>query len=544
MKSKKILAMLLVAAMTAGCLAGCGQQAETNKESEKASESKVEESQAETSSVVQEEPSLFNAGGQLPIVNEPVTLKVLTIEDPTHSMGSKKDCLYWDWLTEQTGIQFEVETYLKEDMATKLPLIMAGDDLPDIFLACNFTYGDLEGYANAGKILSMNDLIEEYGYYTQEVFEERPDAIGAFYAADGNCYGLPQVTSSLSAGYCNYGINQGWLDNLGLPVPTTLEELYEVLVAFKEQDANGNGDPNDEIPWSIIAGDMNTVMWTHSTVGIATYWPISGAMFDEKDDEVFLVNTSDQYRELLTFMNKCYEEGLLIETAFTQSSAEQNALRREDRVGLASLVGELDWTAEACGKVVTWTGLSIGCEKYAPVSGRGAAYNPNIFHISATTEYPEVCFLLGDYLFSEEATWLSEYGIPGKAFNWTDEANFQWKKEEGHKNDYRLFANCYIRDEWTQNPVSEINAVYMDKLNQVSKMAFQHFLVTTPEEADQISVLGTDLTSVLDEYYVHFITGEKDIEKDWDEYVKLVDSLKGKELTDLYQEIYNRFIGK
>ena len=35
-----------------------------------------------------------------------------------------------------------------------------------------------------------------------------------------------------------------WLDNLGLEVPTTYQEFEDVLTAFKEQDANGNGDPN------------------------------------------------------------------------------------------------------------------------------------------------------------------------------------------------------------------------------------------------------------------------------------------------------------
>lgn len=45
-------------------------------------------------------------------------------------------------------------------------------------------------------------------------------------------------------------LNKTWLDNLGLTYPETVEELYTVLKAFKEQDANGNGDPNDEIPIS------------------------------------------------------------------------------------------------------------------------------------------------------------------------------------------------------------------------------------------------------------------------------------------------------
>lgn len=43
-------------------------------------------------------------------------------------------------------------------------------------------------------------------------------------------------------------INTKWLENLGLEMPTTLEEPHSVLVAFKEQDANGNGDPTTKSP--------------------------------------------------------------------------------------------------------------------------------------------------------------------------------------------------------------------------------------------------------------------------------------------------------
>ena len=37
-------------------------------------------------------------------------------------------------------------------------------------------------------------------------------------------------------------------------MPTTLDELYNVLLAFKENDANGDGDPNNEIPFDFAAG--------------------------------------------------------------------------------------------------------------------------------------------------------------------------------------------------------------------------------------------------------------------------------------------------
>ena len=50
----------------------------------------------------------------------------------------------------------------------------------------------------------------------------------------------------------NFMINQGWLDNLGLDTPSTIDELKKVLIAFRDNDANGNGDPNDELPFGFM----------------------------------------------------------------------------------------------------------------------------------------------------------------------------------------------------------------------------------------------------------------------------------------------------
>lgn len=65
---------------------------------------------------------------------------------------------------------------------------------------------------------------------------------------DGHIYTLPGKKPLRPKGCDTPFINKAWLDRLGLEIPTTVDEWYEVLKAFKEQDANGNGDPNDEIP--------------------------------------------------------------------------------------------------------------------------------------------------------------------------------------------------------------------------------------------------------------------------------------------------------
>lgn len=80
-------------------------------------------------------------------------------------------------------------------------------------------------------------------------------------------------------------INKTWLDKLGLKVPDTIDELYNVLKAFKERDPNGNGRL-DEIPVIEVSNDLispfgitdlnNNFMVVQD--GNAVYYPVSEAV--------------------------------------------------------------------------------------------------------------------------------------------------------------------------------------------------------------------------------------------------------------------------
>ena len=93
---------------------------------------------------------------------------------------------------------------------------------------------------------------------------------------------------------CNQPIiNKKWLDNLGLEEPKNLDELYNVLKAFKEQDANGNGDTDDEIPFTatdVVKPDL-----------LLPYFDINydyGTKLAVIDDQLTYVPTSDVLQEL------------------------------------------------------------------------------------------------------------------------------------------------------------------------------------------------------------------------------------------------------
>ena len=221
-------------------------------------------------------------------------------------------------------------------------------DLPDIYWGFNID----ELYAQYGDDGYFLDLTP---YYEDKegasaIFWDRMEVLRAFDAVyaktietklvteSGAIYAVPTVEVSLGDTIDTVAcINQDWLDKLKLEMPTDRESLYNVLVAFKTQDPNGNGIP-DEIP---IMGRMgycaypidwltNMFIYTDREV----YWNV-----DDATGEIYMPYIQDKYREALQWMNKLCKEGLLSESIFTITNAEVKgmfnvATKEEQTIGI------------------------------------------------------------------------------------------------------------------------------------------------------------------------------------------------------------------
>ena len=160
------------------------------------------------------------------------------------------------WITgvyeDMTGVHVNWTVVPSDAWKQKRALAFASGELPDVIAGmdtANLTVTDEQQYASQGMLIGLNDLIENNTVYLKQILNENPSYRKLLAQDNGEIYSLPCLAVCY---HCNYSqkmfINKTWLDNLGLEMPTTIEEYYNVLVAFKEQDANGNGDPNDEIP--------------------------------------------------------------------------------------------------------------------------------------------------------------------------------------------------------------------------------------------------------------------------------------------------------
>lgn len=132
-------------------------------------------------------------------------------------------------------------------------------------------------------------------------------------------------------------INKKWLDHLKLEVPTTTEEYYQVLKAFQEQDANGNGDPNDEIPLDTgeMWGEM-TLTWLFSAWGMMA--SKNEVMTTVRDGKLDFNPVNPKYQDALNYMHRLYAEGLINEEFLTQPQNVRHALNKVDPTVYGSFI--------------------------------------------------------------------------------------------------------------------------------------------------------------------------------------------------------------
>ena len=208
-------------------------------------------------SALAEIPEGFHAEG-MPIVDEPITISVLTMR--WGSMGdSFKTNPFLVNLEKESNVKVNWQIVSSNDWAdNQKPVMLAGGEsaLPEVVLGFQ-TFSESDIINNVEYFLPLEDLIEQYMPNLTKAFEEMPALKAISTSADGHIYSLPSRMPKRPVA-CNVPvINVKWLENLGLEVPTTIDELENVLRAFKEQDANGNGDPNDEIPFTGIGLGMD-----------------------------------------------------------------------------------------------------------------------------------------------------------------------------------------------------------------------------------------------------------------------------------------------
>lgn len=191
------------------------------------------------------------------------------------------------------------------DGEAKLNAAAAANDLPDLFQlvsTSNDVRGALFRFAELGLVAPVEDLMPLMPQRTELHYND-PLLIDLVTFGDHQ-YGLPEPPPLPKRE--GLVIRKDWLDALGLEAPTTIEEIYEVAVAFTEQDPDGNGQNDTYGIGGFINGQGigNRFDWIFGAFGVPGVWNFDGANFG-------LNIRSEQYPEALAYMKSLVDAGLI-----------------------------------------------------------------------------------------------------------------------------------------------------------------------------------------------------------------------------------------
>ena len=425
-------------------------------------------------------------------------------------------------ITEETGLTLEFTELAAGTAAEKVPLMLAGGQMPDVFWAL---LSDAQILQNTTQLVPLEGMLEDFAPNSLKTYEELgTDWRTIATAPDTHVYGMLSRYESL---YENTGdgiqiINKKWLEAVGKEVPTTLDEYYEVLKAFKEQDPNGNGEA-DEIPYCFCED-----MWCASITNDIGMWGIGNGYGDTnsnfmiRDGKVSPTVNTDAYREYLEFFHKLYSEGLINPEGFSEKNEVFANKIKNNQVGTYYSWTALEYLSSEQEKdwvVLPTIAAKEGVQPVANGEIDRSTINKNGWVITKDCEHPEAALRLWDYLardaeskmtvaMGEKGVLWDEYPEGGYYFvvpeNTTPEFTFEHMKytlgtvnnhplltkAETPKNDGENSPAAALRDQM----VAAVDKDYVPKSGQLPQS------YVTPEAIDERSFIETDLKAYIKQF--------------------------------------------
>ncbi|MDW7655844.1 MAG: extracellular solute-binding protein [Bacillota bacterium] len=466
---------------------------------------------------------------------------------------------------EITNIGFDITSVSEDAWNERINLAFATKALPEVILSANNLQDlDLIKYGSQGLIISLADYLEDYAPLVTQRFTQYPEVIKALTSPDGNVYKLTGF-GVMTRNYAQkrFWINAQWVRDLNMEKPTNLDEFYDVLMAFKTNDMNKNGDANDEIP---VPGMFNTGFAIDIPILVAFGYVSS--RIDTINDTVVYTPTEPLYEEYLKYFNKLYKDELVDPEYFSQTQEQFLAKGGQMRYGVMSY--HADWLMVPQESDYT---------QYEAMPPMVSQYNqtkmwpskvPGLYGgISVTSEcrYPEAIIRYIDWIYTAEGSTIMQFGpengtYEGGEGGWTLITNEEgikgyqltWPEKYSSYNEFRLQEINPMSMPYVSLPDDQPLGYYLTSLSPTQRKLTKDIdenytpyyrpafptVMMTAEENEKINMIVTDLTPYVEQMEARFMTGEESFDG-FDAFVQGCKDRGSDELVAIYQEVYERW---
>ncbi len=452
--------------------------------------------------------------------------------------------------SERTGVEVEYIHPSLTNVVEKFNLLLSSGDLPDIM---EYYWGSYPGGPSKaiedGVIIPLNDLIDKNAPNLKKIYEENPDVARAARTDNGDYFsaGIVAVEEALhtSGGVI---IRQDWLDDLGMDMPETIPEWYEVLKAFKEQK-----------------GATAPLYLSFDAVGKGAFTGAYGIVYGfyvDDNGKVHYGPGENNYKEFLTTFNQWYEEGLFDNNFSTTDSATVKANMLNGVTGayygaLGGDIGALTTAATEPNFKVSGAPYPSHAKGETPMFGQYVSPFTPRATISTTCKNPDLAMKFLDYGYSEEGKLFMNFGEEGKTYNMVD--GYPTYTEEITKNPDGLSmsqalakysfggqAGPYQQDLRYLEQYASLPQQQAAWKSWMATDAAKYTLPTTyiaEEKQKDYASKKTDIDTYAQEMFIKFISGVEPIEK-FDVYIENLKSMGMNEVISMQQEAYDRYLNR
>ncbi|MCR4647718.1 MAG: extracellular solute-binding protein [Lachnospiraceae bacterium] len=486
-------------------------------------------------------------------------------------------------IKEKTNVTLELTAIDSNDYNDKIALSINAGDAPYIIPK---TY-DESRYVDGGAIVPVSKWTQFMPNFTKFVDDYDMQAdLDTIIRNDGNFYRLPGMHESPNQDY-TFIIRKDLFEGAGVDVAAiekdwTYDDLYDALVKVKAYMVSEGICSEKDYIWSDLwcgqesgqgsGGNLLKIMG--SAYGVPSGWAVGDCMqYDAAKDEWYLASTTDNFKEFVTVANKFVAGGILDPETFTQDdSVATNKFYRGETAIMSVNRGQVAafnaGLAEGMGDKTYETYLVVspkGSNNYMAENSRlenGVMISKRAYDELGEEDFIKMLRFVDWLFYSDEAYDLCKWGIEGETYNVVNGQKVLadgWycgglgysdptPDDETDNKDMRLEFGYAGGNFWYGHRVDQRDDNLTPELQDLSKRIADYrdirpltpALASTPDENEQINLWKTPLVDNINTWTLNFVTGKKDINAEWDNYIKSCDDANAQNLVKLYNEINAR----
>jgi len=440
---------------------------------------------------------------------------------------------YIHYIEEKTGVDIEfINEATSAYYPQKLNTIMASNQLPDAVMLMGDTQRtDLARLAYEGLLMPLDDLLPNYPNLMAALKQEAWEIC----KYDGKTYAVPFQRYDATP-YMTF-LRKDWLEKLNIDPESlqTIDDWYTMLKRFVEEDPDGDGIDN-------TYGIVSTTSGTHFTN--FTFLDSFGAARAKYVDGELLPNfLLPEYKEWLRFMNKLYAEGILDPTFIIDSDGALWEKVASEKYGMFMWFwGLQEFLSKGCDRADL-----VAVKPPLRADGTQASYvysspNRHMMAITVDCPNPEAVLAVWDWACSEEGGVFLYAGLEGKDYALADGEIVLHEDRKGKNLGWRQLTLGVQQPNASDEPYRSILA------QSFGDLGMEHLSMSNAygayNELDLFCPIFTelnqyDLVTPVQEFTDKVITGELDVDAEWDNFVKRWRSAGGDLKIQLATEWYN-----